>query len=189
MQFDIPKQDVETLSQIDGFKYFNPANETFDMMKPIHGLKDALRAWRKKSLAVLVQWLSCKQLHAEFELYVVHEYKDSNNNWIAEPPAGTGINTIERAIGHVEEQTQEINAGRVIEEPNYDVVGLICLSFVHVGNIKGTARRKIAESLLAHLNSIVGQCKVEWGTFIHIGIQREHQPGQVYIHQNTYIEG
>lgn len=48
---------------------------------------------------------------------------------------------------------------------------------------------QIVDSSLANLNAVVGQCKAECGTFMHIGIQHQHKPCEVYTHQNTYIEG
>ena len=42
------------------------------MLKPIEGLKDVPRAWRKKLHQVLAQWMSCQQFYSEPELYCVH---------------------------------------------------------------------------------------------------------------------
>lgn len=46
-EFDVPKADLECLRQLPDFDDLNPHTETFIMLKPIHGLKDAPRAWRK----------------------------------------------------------------------------------------------------------------------------------------------
>ena len=42
--------------------------------------------------------------------------------------------------------------------------------------------------MLAHLNKLVGQCKAEYCSFLHTGIQHEHSPGEVFTHQYVYIE-
>ena len=63
VEFDVPKADIDCLRQLPDFKDFDPVKETLTMLKPIYGLKDAPRAWRKKLHQVLVQWLSCRQLY------------------------------------------------------------------------------------------------------------------------------
>ena len=60
--------------------------------------------------------------------------------------------------------------------------------FVHVDDIKGCARKGVAESLLVHLNKFVGQCKADYTSFLHTGIQHEHSSGAVYAHQYVYID-
>ena len=47
VQFDVPTFDFECLRQINGFEDFNLVCETFTMLTPICGLKDAPRAWRR----------------------------------------------------------------------------------------------------------------------------------------------
>ncbi len=46
----------ELLRKIKGFEDFHPARETLEMIKPIYGLKDAPRAWRRKLHQVLTDW-------------------------------------------------------------------------------------------------------------------------------------
>ena len=65
---------------------------------------------------------------------------------------------------------------------------MLCLPSVHVDDIKGTARRDVAEPLLAHLNELLGQCKADYSCFLHTGIQHEHPPGFVFTHQHVYID-
>ena len=60
---------------------------------------------------------------------------------------------------------------------------------MHVDDIKGTATRQNADSGLAYLNSKVGNCKADYGSFPHTGIQHEHSPWEVYIHQCACIDG
>ena len=107
VQFDIPKQDIDICRQMGWFNDFNPELEILNMIKPIYGLKGAPRARRKKSHQVQTQRLSCRQLRAELELHVVREYEGFNCDWGSEPPPASGPSTIERAIAHVKEQTDE----------------------------------------------------------------------------------
>ena len=65
----------------------------------------------------------------------------------------------------------------------YDSNMLICVLFVHVNDIKGVATREIAKPLLTHFNPVVGQRKVDYGTFMHTGIQHERKPGDAYTRQ------
>ena len=58
---------------------------------------------------------------------------------------------------------------------------------VHLGDIKGTASKAVADSLLSHLNESVGQCNADYGSFLHIGIQHEHSPAVVFTHQCVYV--
>ena len=69
VQFDVPKADLVCLRQIRGFEDFNPGVETLIMLKHIYGLDGAPRAWRKKVHQALIQWMPCRQLHSEPELY------------------------------------------------------------------------------------------------------------------------
>ena len=73
LQFDAPKADLECLKQIKRFENFNPHAEMLTMLKPIYGLKDVPRAWRKKLHQVLETWQQCQQLYAEPELYCAHK--------------------------------------------------------------------------------------------------------------------
>ena len=63
-----------------------------------------------------------------------------------------------------------------------------CLLSVHVDDIKGAATKEVAASLLKHLNEKVGQCKADYGSFMHTGIQHEHSAGEVFTHQYVYID-
>lgn len=71
-EFDVPKADVVCLRELLDFKDFGPVKETLTMQKSLYGLKGAPRAWRKKLHQVFVDWVSCRQLYAEFEFYCVH---------------------------------------------------------------------------------------------------------------------
>ena len=60
---------------------------------------------------------------------------------------------------------------------------LQCLPQRHIDDIKGCARKEVAESLLGHLDKCVGQRKAYYTPFLHTGIQHEHSPGAVFTHQ------
>lgn len=49
------------------------------------------------------------------------------------------------------------------------------------------ARRQIAESLLPRFDKFVGQCKVDDCSFLHAGVQHEHSPGVVLMHQYVCV--
>ena len=83
VQFDIPQADVDILKAIKGFEGYDPRSEILYMIKPIYGLKDAPRAWRKKLHQVLIGWLQTRQLYAEPELYCTHA---SEGKYSALPP-------------------------------------------------------------------------------------------------------
>ena len=72
VEFDLTSEDVKILRLIPGFEDFDPAMETLTMIKPIYGLKDAPRAWRKKLHLILTEW-GMYQLYADSQLYAKHE--------------------------------------------------------------------------------------------------------------------
>ena len=149
------------------------------MVKPIYGLKDAPRAWRKKLHQVLIDWNSSRQLYAEPELYCTHvEQKDGPNRL-------ERLDPIKRAIEHNAEQAEQ-NVTRTL--PEVSLRQLTCITSVHVDDLKGAARRETAEALLKHLESRVGKCKADYLTFDHTGIQHEQKSGNVYTCQLKYIE-
>ena len=175
MQFDVPKQDLGCLKQIKGFETFNLATEILKVLKVIYGLKDAPRAWRKKLHQVLEGWQQCQQLCAEQELYCVHKCHQ-----------GKVGDVVGRAQTHNLEQQEVAEARKII--PGKPTPGnLQCLLSVHVDDINGTAPKSVAESLLRHLNGNVGQCKTDFDSFLHIGIQHEHSRGCVFTHQYVYV--
>ena len=146
------------------------------MFKPMYGLKDAPRAWRKKLHQVLIQCLLCRQLCTEPELYCVHEEDGVNEN-----------DRLARAKEHNEER-QETGNTRITEPQEYKKGSLQCLLSVRVDDTNGIATREVAYSLLKHLNNIVGHCKTDYVSFLHIGMQHEHSSGEVLIHQCVYID-
>ena len=59
---------------------------------------------------------------------------------------------------------------------------------MHVDNVKGTAPKEAAAPLFCHLNASVGQCKADYGSFLHTGMQHEHSRGRVFTHQYAYVD-
>ena len=173
--FDVPSADLHCLKQIKGLDNFNPQAEALTMLKPIYGPKDAPRAWRKTVHQVLESWQQCQQLYAEPELYCVHKNRSKRSR----DPIG-------RAQAHNFEQ-QEVAEPRVIVPSSFVPGNLQCLLPVHVDDIKGTAPKEVADPLLKLVNDSVGQPKADFGAFLNIGIQHEHSPGEVFIHQCVYV--
>ena len=58
----------------------------------------------------------------------------------------------------------------------------------HVDDLKGSATRKDAESLLAHLQKEVGTCSQEWQQMTHTGIEHVQSDKGVYAHQTKYAQ-
>ena len=58
----------------------------------------------------------------------------------------------------------------------------------HVGDLKGAARREIAEELLKHLEKSFGTCKAEWQDFMHTGVQHTRTKAGILCHQFKYVE-
>lgn len=159
-----------------GFETFNLTSNILIMLNHNYGFKGAPRAWRKKLHRVLAQWMSCQQLKVEPELYCV---RDSNQQACG--------NTLSRATGH-DEDNQDLGGARILPAQQCEPSRFKCLLSVHVGDIKGTAARQTADSLLAHLNDKVSECKVDCGNFLLTGIQHEHSHGFVYTHQYVHID-
>ena len=168
---------LDCLKQLRGLDTFNPAIESLTMIKPIYGFKDAPRAWRKTFHQVLEGWQQCQELYAKPELHCVHK---------AQP--GTKLEIDSRAQAHNLEQQEVADPTRKFNSGEFTPGNLLCLLSVHVGDIKGTALQEVADSLLKHLNDSVGQCKAEYDSFLHTGIQHEHTRGSVFTHQYVYVD-
>ena len=93
---------------------------------------------------------------------------------------------LERARQHNEKQQR--TGKRQVSPQEYTPGNLQCLLSVHVDDIKGTASTGLAGSLLKHMNDTVGQCKVDYNSFLHTGAQHESSPGVVFTHQCVYID-
>ena len=97
VEFQLTGEDLEILRTIPEFADYDPQAEVLAMDKPIYGLKDAPRAWRRKLDRVLRAWKPgagygpLVPLKAAPELYVAH--KIHKNGDISKGP-----NVIERAI-------------------------------------------------------------------------------------------
>ena len=80
VEFDVPRANLECFKQLPDFGDFDPSEETFTMLKPVNGFKDAPRAWRDKLLQVLAQWVSCHHLYVGPELYCVHSRDETEDH-------------------------------------------------------------------------------------------------------------
>ena len=96
VEFDISADDVALVRKLPGFSDFNPATEVLRMLKPIYGLKDAPRAWRKRLHQVLTEWGLC-QLAAEAELYVRHDRSEGVKS--SDPIARDSLPSESGAVG------------------------------------------------------------------------------------------
>lgn len=132
IEFDVPRADLDCFEQLPDFKDFDPAREKLTMLKPMYGLKDAPRAWRTQLHQVLIQWMFCRQLYSEPELYCVHS-RDYGEN----------ADIYKQAQEDVAEQ-HEIGIRNV--EPQVYIDGnLQCFFSVRADDITGVARKKTAE--------------------------------------------
>lgn len=123
------------------------------MIKPIYGLKDAARAWRKKLHQVLCCW-SMSQLRAEGELYVRHSYPQK-----LQPESG--IRRLQKMVD--KEEASAIRYDKSLSGMALRAGGirprLVLLLSTHVDDLKGWVTRKNGESLLNHLCQASGPCK------------------------------
>ena len=161
VQFDLPAEDVAILRTIPGFEDFNPHLETLSMVKPIYGLKDAPRAWRKK-LDIILRSFGCKPLYADAQVYVKHSKS------LAETPGRLRVETPSRAE---------------TPQPKLELI----LS-THVDDLKGAASKAVALALLAHIETEVGKCTQEWTAFTHTGIEHKLTPDGVCCNQAAYAQ-
>ena len=150
VEFDLASEDVQYLKSLPGFEDFDPARETIQMIKPIYGLKDAPRAWRQRLHQVLSSFGLC-QLLAEPELYVKHDKGRSVPRQVS----------IKDRVAREEAAGQEEESKPISEflESRRAQLELICSA--HVDDIKGAARKDVAQQLLKHLNDAFSECKNE----------------------------
>ena len=64
---------------------------------------------------------------------------------------------------------------------------LLCILSTHANDLKGGAEKTIAMALLAHIEKAAGKFKQGWTVFTHTGIEHIHIPGEVYAHQQAYL--
>ena len=129
-----------------------------------------------RNCKILEQWQAYQQLYAEPGLHCAHKCRQQRM-----------ADLVNRAQAHNLEQ-QETNETNTIILGQSTPGSLQCLLSVHVGDVEGTAPKSIAESLLNHLNANVGACKAYYGSFLRIGIHREHSPCVVFTHQYVYVD-
>jgi len=177
VQFRLAPEDIPILRKVPGYEDFDPETEVLEMIKPIYGLKDAPRAWRKRLHQVLIEF-GCKALYAEPEIYVLHEDRVPDAKHMS-----------------IDERRDREKAASNNTEYRYDAKWLqshrqklkLILS-THVDDLKGGARREVAEKLLKFLNEKFGTCKAEWNQFTHTGVEHERRSDGIFCHQFKYAE-
>ena len=185
VEFDLSPEDVDLIRRLPGYADFDPVRETLRMLKPIYGLKDAPRAWRKRLHQVLSEW-GAKQLFAEPELYALHQAPAPAARLARDRRLSEEI--IQQKVEAENSASHEVTPVPVQEWLADRRAALKCVLSTHVDDLKGAARRHVAEDLLKHLERHFGKCKSEWGSFTHTGIAHEHTPGQVICHQHAYVD-
>ena len=205
VEFQLSGEDLEILKTLEGFKDYDPSREVLAMEKPIYGLKDAPRAWRRKLDRILQSWDAggacgpLKPLKAAPEIYVAH--KTAKQHVTRTLPSREAAvhqtpNAIEQAVLAEAIQSEQPLGDRARaaasdqERVWNDTLLLkpIMVLSTHVDDLKGGAKRQFAEHLLQHLETCVGKCKSEWSKFTHTGVQHEHTPGHHWAHQAAYVE-
>ena len=183
VEFTLAADDVALLRKIKGYEDFDPLKEVLAMIKPIYGLKDAPRAWRKKLHQVLVSW-SMGQLRAEGELYAKHRYTLTQGDEKSSERLDTMVKR--EAASAIEDDAAVTAIAKSRTRRSCPI--LVMLLSTHVDDLKGCATRVDAEDLLRHLCKAFGPCKADWQKFTHTGIEHERVPRGVTCHQNKYID-
>ena len=178
VEFELPPSDVALLRKIEGFQTFDALTEVLRMLKPIYGLKDAPRAWRK-CLHLALEEFFCRQLVAEPEVYVRHvsakqqkkqDYTIADRKQ-AEEVAGESLPKTTGTKEWVERTRTKLEL----------------ITSTHVDDLKGGAKKQKAQELLDHLNKTFGQCKIERREFEHTGVEHKQTTNGIYTHQIKYI--
>ena len=166
VEFDLSPEDVKILRQIPGFETFDPATETLTMIKPIYGLKDAPRAWRKKLHLILTEW-GMKQLYADAQLYACHNqmklkcllstHVDDLKGGAKKETALELIAFVESRVGKCKQQWQEFTHTGI--EHRQTEKGIYCHQTGYAATIKaisadlftGKPEDELADKILAGL--------------------------------------
>jgi hypothetical protein len=189
VEFEVRPEDVPLIRRLPGFEDFDPAKEVLKMLKSIYGLKDAPRAWRKRLHQVLVEF-GLTQLHAEPEVYVCHEAESHVAKTTGDTAARrTQIQpeTIEEKMVRERAAEQEVPHSPPERWLTNTRLKLKIVLSTHVDDLKGGARKEVAEALLKHLELRFGPCKNEWKSFMHTGVQHELTADGLFCHQWKYI--
>ena len=191
VEFDLQPEDVPLIRKIPGFENFDPRTETLAMIKPIYGLKDAPRAWRKKLHIVLSSWgtsgETMRQLHAEAEIYTLHTYSASKTATTLDGRQKMSQLLDLEAAAQQEDGVKQVTMSTDKWLSSRKALLHLILT-AHVDDLKGAARREVAKSLLDHLEKAFGPCKADYNRFVHTGIEHEKTERGVMCHQNGYID-
>ncbi len=63
---------------------------------------------------------------------------------------------------------------------------LAMLLSTHVDGLKGGAKRQYVIDLHKYLSKHFGDCKIQFETFVHVGIEHVQSSSGIYTHQETY---
>ena len=72
VEMKLSDRDIEIFKKLPGMEKFDPKIHFIKLLKPIYGLKDAPRAWRKR-LHQILTWFDMRSLIAEPEIYTLHD--------------------------------------------------------------------------------------------------------------------
>ena len=145
VEFELHPNDVIYLRALPDFGDFNPATEVLTMIKPIYGLKDAPRAWRKKLDTILVEF-GLVSLYAEPEIYIHHDEKgnllciltthvDDLKCASSKEYAMKLIDHIESKVGTVKQQWDNFTHTGVIHEKTKE--GIKCHQDGYISSLTG----------------------------------------------------
>ena len=182
VQFSLHPDDVCILRMLEGYSDFDPSTEVLDMIKPIYGLKDAPRAWRKRLHQALTKF-GLRPLIAEPEVYVMHKYRKQPDS------APKSVKSVSEWIDREQRVAKELEPKALSHDSEEDETPTLeMIISTHVDDIKGGATKAMADSLLAFLNKEFGSCTNEWSKFTHTGVEHEQTGEGIFCHQWKYAE-
>ena len=214
VEFELAPADIWILKKLPGFEDFDPIVEVLRMLKPIYGLKDAPRAWRMRLHQVLIAY-GMHQLQAEAELYVLHDKPgkrlkaltgtetmptdgESSELTSLQPDLSDKARADgpEKPESGKERLTRMLSKEKAAAEERQEVIRwrdtrikqLRLILSAHVDDLKGGARKAVAQDLLQYLEKHFGTCKAEFKCFIHTGVYHEMHADGIFCHQWKYIE-
>ena len=175
VEMKLSEKDAEIFKSMPGLERFDYLIHYIKLLKPIYGLKDAPRAWRKRLHQVL-SWFDMRSLVAEPEIYTLHDLQKPIKE-LQHPPM-----SLEDRVAKEKSTEMHIEKYKPITRKK-----LLMILSTHVDDLKGGAERKLALKLLAHLEKYFGKLKVEWQKFLHTGVVHEKLADRLECHQLPYI--
>ncbi len=188
VQFRLAPEDVPLLRHLPGFEDFDPDTEVLEMLKPIYGLKDAPRAWRKRLHQALVRF-GANPLLAEPEIYVQHVPLTKQEKEAIEKSWRTAVTHDRISTLRKREEAAAAERQQPSQHQNWLAAHRRKLTLIvstHVDDLKGGARKEVAQELLKFLEAEFGECKKEYDNFTHCGVIHERRADGVFNHQWPY---